>query len=194
MHQSHAPAMRRMTEMGGLIPRTALPGQSRSSHDRLARGLGYFSIGLGLLEVLAPRVLCRAAGLKPNEDRLVQAYGAREIATGIAILTSHDATPWIWGRLAGDALDVATVVSDPGDNATPTRKIWTTAALLGVGAVDIACAIALTREKGGPRTAHADYRDRSGFPKGVEAARGSARNLAGRNPEPLARIASTTES
>jgi len=41
-------------------------GQSEnrnSSADALARGLGWFSIGLGLAEVLAPRTLTRALGL-----------------------------------------------------------------------------------------------------------------------------------
>ena len=32
------------------VPRTALPGWSRSSNDEMARGLGYFSLALGLSE------------------------------------------------------------------------------------------------------------------------------------------------
>jgi hypothetical protein len=181
--------MTRTIDMGSLVPATALPGQSRSSHDSLAKGLGYFSVGLGLLQVLAPGVLCRAAGLSEREKRLVQAYGAREIATGIAILTTHDATPWIWARIAGDALDVATVASDPGDAAARSqKKLCATAALLAVGAVDIACAMSLTREKGGPRTARADYSDRSGFPQGVQAARGSARDLGNGGRKPYASV------
>ena len=46
----------------------------------MARGLGWFSIGLGLAEVLAPRALTRGLGMEGNEQ-LVQAYGLREIAT-----------------------------------------------------------------------------------------------------------------
>jgi hypothetical protein len=53
----------------------------------MARGLGWFSIGLGLTEVLAPRALTRGLGMEGNEQ-LVQAYGLREIATGIGILSS----------------------------------------------------------------------------------------------------------
>ena len=55
-----------------------------------------------------PRAVARAAGV-PNLPRLTRAYGLREIGTGIGILTSKDPSPWLWGRVAGDALDVATV-------------------------------------------------------------------------------------
>src|SRR3954452_22927910 len=68
----------------------------------MARGLGWFSIGLGLAEVLAPRALTRGLGMEGNEQ-LVQAYGLREIATGIGILSSDQPAPWIWGRVGGDA-------------------------------------------------------------------------------------------
>jgi hypothetical protein len=51
-------------------------------------------------------------------------------------------------------------------------------ALIGITATDIFCAGGLSAEKGGPNTAVADYRDRSGFPKGREAARGAARDFA----------------
>jgi hypothetical protein len=65
-------------------------------HDEVARGLGYFSIALGVAELSAPGAICRAAGIAGQEG-VVRAYGTREIATGVAILASHDPTPWIWG-------------------------------------------------------------------------------------------------
>ena len=71
----------------------------------MARRLGWFSIGLGLAEVLAPRALTRGLGMEGNEE-LVQAYGLREIVTGIGILSSDQPAPWIWGRVGGDALDM----------------------------------------------------------------------------------------
>src|SRR6478609_8300231 len=40
----------------------------------MARGLGWFSIGLGLAELLAPRTLTRGLGMEGNEQ-IVQAYG-----------------------------------------------------------------------------------------------------------------------
>src|SRR4051794_15841281 len=160
-----------------LIPRTAIPGQSQSSHDRLAKSLGYFSIALGVAELIAPDAVARAAGVKGLEP-VVRAYGAREIATGIAILTSHDATPWIWGRVAGDAADIATVVAGSRDATSKSEnRMWALVALAGVTALDVICATGLMSEKGGRSTATADYRDRSGFPRGPQAARGAARDF-----------------
>jgi hypothetical protein len=102
----------------------------------------------------------------------------REIATGIAILATHDATPWVWGRVAGDALDIATVaLASPDRRTGEQRKSWTMAVLLCVTALDLYCATCLGSEKGGRRTARADYRDRSGFPGGAQAARGAALNF-----------------
>jgi hypothetical protein len=82
---------------------------AQNAHD-MARGLGWFSIGLGLAEVLAPRALTRGLGMEGNEQ-IVQAYGVREIATGIGILSSNQPAPWIWGRVGGDALDLATLAT-----------------------------------------------------------------------------------
>ena len=87
--------------------RTSDPAETA---DSLARGLGWFSIGLGLAEVLAPRALTRGLGMEGTEQT-VQAYGVREIATGIGILSSNQPAPWIWGRVGGDALDLATLAT-----------------------------------------------------------------------------------
>src|SRR4051812_22435069 len=76
--------------------------------DAMARGLGWFSIGLGLTEVLMPDRLARWLGMEGHEG-LIQLYGAREIATGIGCLSQNPPTPYVWGRVAGDALDVATL-------------------------------------------------------------------------------------
>src|SRR5687767_15902361 len=89
--------------------RTGRQGHPDSQTDALARGLGVFSIALGLVEIFAARTLTRALGQRGNEP-LVQAYGLREIVTGIGILASRDPTPWIWGRVAGDGLDIATLL------------------------------------------------------------------------------------
>ena len=174
--------------MGSLVPRTALPGKSRSIHDEIAKGLGYFSIGLGLAEIVAPGAICRAAGIAGQEG-VVRAYGAREIATGVAILASHDPTPWIWGRVSGDALDIATVAATPSNGRDRNeRRWWTIGALIAVTALDAFTAKCLSAEKGGPRTARADYHDRSGFPKGIQAARGAARENGGDMPTSVLRV------
>jgi hypothetical protein len=146
-------------------------------HDEMAAGLGYFSIALGLAELAMPQAIRRAGGVE-TPDALVRGYGLREIANGVAILTTHDATPWIWARVAGDALDIATVAMAPREgHGGEGKKTWALGALLAVTAIDLFCASRLYAEKGGRKTARADYRNRSGFPQGQQAARGAARDF-----------------
>ena len=163
--------------MHDVVRRTSLPGRSQSSHDKMARGLGYFSIALGIAELVAPGAICRAAGVRGLEP-LVRGYGAREIATGLAILTSHDPEPWIWTRVAGDLADIATVaIGVQQDNESKTRSALALAALATVTLVDLACAGGLNSEKGSRKTATRDYSRRSGFPQGLQATRDAARDF-----------------
>ena len=85
----------------------AAHGRGRPINDVTARGLGWFSIGLGVTEVLMPRALARAVGI-PGASGLVFLYGLREIASGLGILKAKirrhgygvewPATRWIWRR------------------------------------------------------------------------------------------------
>lgn len=163
--------------MPSAVARTALPGRSQSASDRLAANLGYFSLALGVVEIMAPRVICRALGLRGLET-VVRAYGAREIANGVAILSSHDPEPWVWARVAGDLADVATVATAVRpENRKRDNSVLALAGLLAVTALDVACARSLGAGKGDRHTAVADYGHRSGYPNGLAAARGAARDF-----------------
>jgi hypothetical protein len=114
------------------------------NEERVAHGLGWFSIGLGLTEVLAGRELGRALGM---EDRtgLLRGFGLREIATGLGILSRARPTAWVWGRVAGDALDLAALASGlTEDNPKRDNVALAIATVAGVTAVDIWCAQRLT--------------------------------------------------
>lgn len=111
----------------------------RQDRDQLARGLGWFSLGLGLMEVLAPRVLSRLIGIAPR-PRLMQALGVREIATGIGLLTQPDPAPWVKARVAGDAIDLALMGgSFLSGNSGKVRLTLAAAAVAGVTALDYLC-------------------------------------------------------
>lgn len=86
------------------VRRSRTDGAARA----LARGLGWFSIALGLAELIAPRALTRTVGME-DRARVAQFYGLREIAAGIGLLLARDPTPWVWSRVAGDALDLASL-------------------------------------------------------------------------------------
>jgi hypothetical protein len=154
--------------------RTRRRGQADTATDTLARGLGLFSIALGIAEIAAPRTLARALGMRGQEG-LIAGYGVREIATGIGILASKDPTPWIWGRVAGDALDLATLATAlEGRNPKKENVGIAMAAVAGVTALDVYCAQTLSRESPHPLPPLQDYSDRSGFPRGVQQSHGAA--------------------
>jgi uncharacterized membrane protein len=106
-----------------------------------ARGLGWFSIGLGLAEVAMPRRLAGMIGMDEDDDRtrnVLFAYGLREIATGLAILTSERPAGAVWARVGGDVLDLATLGRAMADDDTDRGRLAAaTAAVLGVTALDV---------------------------------------------------------
>jgi hypothetical protein len=154
---------------------TSRPDRSLSKTDRVARGLGWFSIALGLTELVAPGKLARTLGLEGHE-RLLQAYGGREIGAGMWALSDTPA-PAIWGRGAGDLVDLATLAYGlRGADGEQRRNAWIAlGAVAGITAVDLLTAASLTAEtKERKGDTGRDYSDRSGFPGGAQAARGVA--------------------
>ncbi|HEY0411530.1 MAG TPA: hypothetical protein VGD66_00115 [Allosphingosinicella sp.] len=154
---------------------TSRPDRSLTTSDRVARGLGWFSIALGLTELVAPGKLARALGLEGRE-RLLQAYGGREIGAGMWALSDTPA-PAIWSRVAGDLVDLATLAAGlRGAEDEQRRNAWIAlAAVVGITAVDLLTAASLSTENTGRRgDTGRDYSDRSGFPRGAQGARGVA--------------------
>ena len=153
---------------------TANPSKSMTTSDRVARGLGWFSLGLGLAEIVAPGGLAKALGLE-GKERLLQAYGAREIGAGMWALSDTPA-PAIWSRVGGDLVDLGTLMLGyrDGDEEQRRNAAIAIAAVAGITVVDLVTAISLngeyTQNKGETR----DYADRSGFPSGSGSARGAA--------------------
>jgi hypothetical protein len=139
-----------------------------------ANALGWFSIGLGLAEVLFARSLARSIGMQAQEG-LLRLYGLREIVNGVGILGSRDPTAWVWGRVGGDALDIATLVGNlSGSNPRKANVAMALGAVAGVTAIDVVTARSLT-ESSQPRRAVRDYSDRVGLGKPPDAIRGIAR-------------------
>lgn len=143
--------------------------------DAVARGLGWFSIGVGLLELLAPRTVARGIGMG-RRTGVIRAYGAREIATGIGILLSKRPAPWIVARVAGDALDMGTLAPRLiGRNRARRNSAIALGAVAGVTALDIINAKQLCAHERSRREPRRDYSARSGFPKSPDEMRGAAR-------------------
>lgn len=146
--------------------------------DQLTRFLGWFSIGLGLTELFAGGALARNLGLE-GKSGLMRIFGARELAAGFATL-SVDKKAGLYSRIAGDALDVLVLVGALNDASQPRHRDNARLALLavlGVTALDIVAARAVAAEAKDSSTADPrKYADRSGFPKGLAAARKAGGN------------------
>jgi len=156
-------------------PRVIRSGRSSlPAADSLARGLGWFSIALGVGELLGARSLARELGMRDNEG-LIRSYGAREILSGVLSL-SMDRQAGLWSRVGGDALDLATLCSALRSGNPKRDNVGAAVALvLGVTVLDVLTASALGQRHTRALGAQRNYRDRSGFPRGIEAARGRAR-------------------
>jgi hypothetical protein len=151
------------------------PG-SLSAADRMGKALGWFSFGLGLTELLAPRQITRALGME-GKEALVRAYGAREIGAGILCL-SIDQPVGLWNRVAGDGIDIATLLTGmKSGNPKRDNVMWALAVVLGVTALDVIAAQATTKRHCRDGDEPRSYRDRSGYPKGIESSRGAAKDL-----------------
>ena len=115
------------------VPELATPVWSK----RLAVGLGWFSVGLGLAELAATGPLTRWLGVE-DHAKLVRAYGLREIAAGVGILTQSKIAPHLWGRVAGDAVDLASLGAALRDEDGNRRNLAIAiGAVLGVTLLDV---------------------------------------------------------
>jgi uncharacterized membrane protein len=110
------------------------------NEEQVAQALGWFSIGLGVAELLAPRAVARVVGVKPKPT-LTRLMGLREVVSGIGLLSQKQPIHWLQARLAGDAIDLALLGAGfKTGQCQPAKLALTTAAVAGVTVVDALCA------------------------------------------------------
>jgi hypothetical protein len=135
---------------------------SMDSADRLTRGLGWFSIGLGLMEIFAAKRMSHALGM-PRAEGLIRAYGVREIGAGMMTLSTEKQAGLV-SRVAGDAVDIVTLAAAMRpDNPKRGNAALALGLVLGVTALDIIATQAVSNRKA-RRSPGRNYSDRSGFP------------------------------
>ena len=149
---------------------------SLTAPDRLGKMLGWFSLGLGLIELIAPHRITRALGME-GQEALVRAYGAREIGSGMLSL-STEKNLGLWSRVGGDGLDIATLLKARRDDNPKLQNVTTALALVaGITLLDIMAAQGTTARHSRTTGDRYIYRDRSGFPDGLAAARSAAKDF-----------------
>jgi len=93
------------------------------------RALGWFSVGLGLAKLLAPRLFRRVNGMT-GEEPVLHGFGLREIATGVALLATAPSSgrlaSWMRARVGRDAVDLlllaAALLSNGRRSRGPGRR------------------------------------------------------------------------
>ena len=77
-------------------------------YKKLGLGLGFFSIGLGLLEVAAPGRISRWLGLESKTaGKVTRLFGGRELLAGAMLLRGPAVSTNVWNRVFGDMIDIA---------------------------------------------------------------------------------------
>lgn len=145
--------------------------QEFGAQRRIASGVGWFGIGLGLFELAAPRTLARLIGLEapstrwrgarrwgladlgprgtrgdPVHSLIIRGLGLREILSGVGILARPRPAPWLWSRVVGDMMDLSLLGLALNSSRTDrTRLAAATAAVAGVTALDVYASLEFTR-------------------------------------------------
>ncbi|MDB5073854.1 MAG: hypothetical protein JWO42_33 [Chloroflexi bacterium] len=120
--------------------------------DRLANGLGWFSLGLGLAQVAAPRSLSRMIGVEDTSGSrtVMRSVGVRELTSGAGILGQPMPVGWVWGRVAGDAMDLTLLGAElTSDTTERDRVTMALASVVGVTILDVMCALQYRRRVAG---------------------------------------------
>ena len=75
--------------------------------------------------------------------------GLREIASGIGILAGRQPGKWLWARVGGDVIDLASLrMAASSETANPANIAVAGAAVVGITALDVCCAQEFSQEDG----------------------------------------------
>jgi len=132
------------------LPVTTRRKSGQSVTDRVlnAQTLGWLSVGLGLTALLAPRPLGALTALRERTP-LLRLVGGRELASGVGLLTQRRQIPWLWSRVAGDAMDLALILSACGRRNPARTRSWVTAGVVAaIAAADVTASVRETSTPG----------------------------------------------
>ena len=102
--------------------RTIGKGSNSVNQRKLARGIGWLSVGVGLTLVAAPKLTVRAFGMgnRPNLGRFL---GVRDLVVGAGLLSqSENLAPWLQARAISDAVDATLFLAGAASGAFPRGR------------------------------------------------------------------------
>lgn len=119
------------------VRRSNGPNAAAASQSRFDRSLGWLSLGLGAAEMLAPKSLGRMIGVGEHSTAL-RMCGAREIVSGVGLLSGRAPAAFAMSRVVGDALDLALLgAALRSRDANPKRVAVAATAVASVAALDL---------------------------------------------------------
>ena len=117
-----------------------------TQEQQLANSMGWFGIGLGLAELLAPRKVAHMIGVSREHRTLIRLMGLRELASSAGILKDRSSATAVWTRVAGDVLDLALLgMAFTSSQSNRVRLTAATASVAGAMVVDLITAQQLSR-------------------------------------------------
>jgi uncharacterized membrane protein len=119
---------------------------------RAARALGFFSLVLGIVQLIRPERILRLIGLRSSQDRTtaMRLVGARELVSGVGLVARPQPVLFAWSRVAGDLVDLALLSRVVDARDARRDQVWgAIGSVAGILVVDLATSIALTRGRAG---------------------------------------------
>jgi uncharacterized membrane protein len=133
---------------------TQLNSQEQDFGDRpgtkLGKGLGWFSIALGVTELVAPRSLAKIIGVEPDGKvpLVTRLFGLREIAAGAMLLNKPTSPYGGWNRVFGDLLDLMVMgVAMKRGSTHKSLNAFALGSVAGVMALDVYHGVRESRRK-----------------------------------------------
>ena len=118
------------------------------AQERLARVLGWFSIGLGVPQLVAPGAVNRLVGVR-NDRRnrtIMRFVGVRELAGGAGILDRPRPAGFLAARVAGDAMDLLLLRAALRAKGVVRQRVAAASAVVaGVAALDVVASAKTSR-------------------------------------------------
>ena len=114
------------------------------------RALGFFSLVLGAVQLIAPRRLLAAIGIAPTgaATAVTRLIGLRELSGVPGLLVVTAPVGWLAARVAGDVMDFALLRRAQGKSYNvPERVGAAAAAVAAISAVDLLATVAARRDQ-----------------------------------------------
>lgn len=110
--------------------------------------LGQNALGLGLWGLLAPKGVNRFLGIKGTPQTTQVLFGAREMATGMALFSDPTKASALWARVAGDVFDIAVLRGlTRASNPKHRNARFALGVVLAVTALDVIAAVRMSAVK-----------------------------------------------